>query len=183
MVDLQVARNNGQMVIDAFDDELRKFRVGRATPALIDGVEVEVYGSKMPINQLANVSVLDAHMLTIQPWDKSNKESIVKAINAANLGLNPVVDEDYIRISIPPITEERRQELAKNLGLVAEEFRIRLRQARKDFMGDIKNAKESAEISEDEETRLKDELQKIIDEFNKKIEEKLESKRQDILIV
>ena len=183
MIDLNEVKQNMQKAVEALEQELRGLRVGRANPALVENIEAVVYGSKMPISQLATINTADAHLITIHPWDKTALQEIVKAINEANIGLNPIADGDIIRVPIPPITEERRLELVKSLGLLIEESKVQIRQVRKDFLGQVKRAKDAKEISEDEEARHKKQVQGVVDEFNKTIEKVMEEKKSDLMTV
>ncbi len=183
MFDLNSSKKEMQSVVDRLEEELKQFRIGRATPSLVENIVVEVYGNRMPVSQLANISVIDAHLLTIQPWDRQNGEIISKAIIESNIGLNPVLEGDIIRISIPPITEERRLELIKSLGQVIEASKVRLRQIRKDLIDEIKKQKNDKEISEDEEKRYKDQLQSTINDFNAKIDEVMEQKKDELMTI
>lgn len=183
MFDFNAGKREMQAVVDRLDKDLKQFRIGRATPSLVENIMVEVYGSKMSIGQLANINIVDAHLLTIQPWDRQSREPIVKAINESNIGLNAVSEGDIIRIPIPPITEERRLELIKSLGQVTEGSKVRLRRIRKDLVGEIKRLKDEKEISADEEKRNKDLLQKVIDDFNTEIDKIMEQKREELKTV
>ena len=183
MIDLNEVKQNMQKAVEVLEQELRGLRVGRANPALVENIEATVYGSKMPISQLATINTTDAHLITIHPWDKTSLQEIVKAINEANIGLNPIADGDIIRVPIPPITEERRLELVKSLGLLIEESKVQIRQIRKDFLGQVKRAKDAREISEDEEARYKKQVQEVVDEFNKTIEKVMEEKKSDLMTV
>lgn len=183
MVDVNTVRSHMVKVVESLEEELKALRVGRATPSLIENIEVNVYGSRIPISQLGNINVVDAHLLTIGVWDKGNIQEVVKAILEANTGLSPISDGDVIRVPIPPITEERRLSLVKNLGQIGEESKVKVRQVRKDFLDDLKKSLDAKEITEDDESRLKDQLQKTVDEFNKEIDTVVEKKKQDLMSV
>lgn len=183
MIDLGETKSRMQKAVEALEQELHGLRVGRANPSLVEGIEVMVYGSKMPISQLATINAADVHLITIHPWDKSNIQEIVKAINEANIGLNPIADGEMIRVPVPPITEERRLELVKSLGLLIENSRVQIRQIRKDFLDEVKKAKEAKEISEDEEERNKKLLQEVVDGFNTAIDQVMEKKKADLMTV
>lgn len=147
--------------------ELSGLRTGRATPALLDAVSIEVYGSKMKLNQVANVVVEDARTLYVNPWDKGQVKPIEKAITLADLGVSVGSDEKGIRVSFPELTAERRGQLIKLVGGKLEEARVQLKGARTKAIADI----EKSEVSEDEVKRLKNEVQKVVDETNKALEE------------
>ncbi len=183
MIDLNEVRQRMQKTVEVLEQELRGLRAGRANPALVENIEVIVYGSKMPISQLATINTADAHLITIHPWDKSGIQNIVKAINEANVGLNPVADGDIIRVPIPPITEERRLELVKSLGIMVEESRVHIRQIRKEFLDQAKREKDTKELSEDDEARYRKQIQGVVDEFNEMLDEIMEKKKTDLMTV
>lgn len=170
-------------VIERFKAEMGKIRTGRASPALVENVMADYYGSKTPLKQLATISVPEARLITINPWDKSSLAGIEAAIRASDLGLNPASDGQIIRLSIPPLTEERRKELVKVLNQKAEEARIAIRNVREDAWREIQEMEKNGVISEDEKFRGKDKLQKLIDAYNKKVEELREGKEKEILTV
>lgn len=172
-----------EKVIARFKSELVSLRTGRATPTLIEDLEVEYYGAKTPLKAIASISTPDAKSILIQPWDRNAVQAIEKAIQSSSLGVNPVTDRDVIRISIPPLTEERRKELVKILKKYTEEARISVRRERDNATKEIDRMEETKEISEDEKFRQKKELQKVIDEYNKQIEELSESKEKEIMTV
>ncbi|WP_022852451.1 ribosome recycling factor [Thermodesulfatator atlanticus] len=169
--------------VENFKDEIARIRTGRASVALLDGIKVDYYGTQMPLNQMATISVADARLIVIQPWDVSAIGAIEKAIQRSELGLNPVNDGKVIRISVPPLTEERRKELVKMVRKIAEEARIAVRNIRRDVLDDLKELKKEGEISEDDFYRAQDQLQKITDEYIGKIEKILEQKEKDIMTV
>ena len=149
--------------VEALRSDLSGLRTGRANTALLDPVMVEVYGSQMPLNQLATVSAPEPRMLSVQVWDKSNVGPVDKAIRSAGLGLNPIVDGQNVRLPIPDLTEERRKELAKLAGKYAEAARIAVRNVRRDGMDNLKLDEKKSEISEDERKRHEAEVQKMTD--------------------
>lgn len=183
MFDVKLAREKMQKTVDSLSDELKQIRAGRATPAIIEGIMVDVYGSKMPINQLANINVVDANLLTVQSWDKNNVEEIAKAIQEGNVGLSPVIDGELIRLSIPKLSEERREELVKSLGQIIESARIGIRQVRRELVDEVEDSKENKEITEDDEKRMKDQIQNLVDEYNKNIDEIYEKKSEELMTV
>ena len=167
--------------VEALKHDLAGLRTGRASTALLDPIHVEVYGSNMPLNQVATVSVPEARMITVQVWDRSNVGPVEKAIRSAGLGLNPVTDGQLIRLPIPELTEERRKELAKLVGQYAEKARIAVRNVRRDGMDHLKQDEKKHEISEDERKRLEHEVQKLTDDTIKEVDEAAAAKEKDIL--
>lgn len=165
--------------IDYLKNELKSLQVGRATPALVENLEVECYGQKTPLKQVAAIQVPEPRVIIIRPWDKSILQEIEKAVNQSQLNINPVVEGDIVRLNIPPLNEERRRELAKIVGERAEECRINIRRHREDAWREVQNE----DISEDEKFRAKDELQKIVDDYNQKIKEIKERKEEEIMKV
>jgi ribosome recycling factor len=161
--------------------DLAGLRTGRASTALLDPIQVEVYGANMPINQVATVSVPEPRTISVQVWDKSNINSVEKAIRNAGLGINPIVDGQLIRLPIPDLTEERRKELAKLAGQYAEKARIAVRNVRRDGMDALKVDEKKKEISEDEHKRLDSEVQKMTDDTIKDIDSAAHAKEQEIL--
>ncbi len=167
--------------VDALKHDLGGLRTGRASIALLDPVHVEVYGTNMPLNQLATVSTPEPRTLSVQVWDRSNVQPVEKAIRSAGLGLNPITDGQVIRLPIPELTEERRKELAKLVGQYAEKARVAVRNVRRDGMDHLKQDEKKHEISEDERKRLEHEVQKLTDDTIKEIDELAHSKEKEIL--
>ena len=167
--------------VEALKHDLVGLRTGRASTALLDHITVEVYGSQMPLNQVATVSVPEPRLLTVQVWDKSSIHPIEKAIQSAGLGLNPITDGQLIRLPIPDLTEERRKELAKLVGQYAEKARIAVRNVRRDGMDALKTDEKKHEISEDERKRLEHEVQKLTDQTIAEIDAAAEAKENEIL--
>lgn len=161
--------------------DLAGLRTGRASTALLDPVQVEVYGANMPLNQVATVSVPEPRLISVQVWDRSNLTSVEKAIRNAGLGINPIVDGQLIRLPIPDLTEERRKELAKLASSYAEKARIAVRNVRRDGMDALKTDEKKKEISEDEHKRLDTEVQKMTDDTIKDIDAAAHAKEQEIL--
>ncbi len=180
---LEDARKRMDKSVKAFAEEVSRVRTGRASVALLDGIKVDYYGSTMPLNQMATVTVAEARLIVIQPWDPSAIGAIEKAIQKSDLGLTPVNDGKVIRISIPPLTEERRKELVKMVRKMAEEARVAIRNIRRDVLDDLKKMKKEGEIAEDDFFRAQDEVQKITDDHVKKIDEILEKKEKEIMTV
>lgn len=167
--------------VEALKNDLGGLRTGRASSALLDPIQVEVYGAKMPLNQVATVSAPEPRMLSVQVWDKSNLNSVEKAIRSAGLGINPITDGQMIRLPIPDMTEERRKELAKLVSQYAEKARIAARNVRRDAMDALKTDEKKKEISEDEHKKLDTEVQKITDETIKDIDAAAAAKEKEIL--
>lgn len=163
--------------------ELSHIRTGKASPALIDGVKVEYYGSQTPLQQLANVSAPDARMLTVSPYDKSSMEAIEKAIMSAGLGLNPSNDGEIIRIPLPMLTEERRKELVKKTKEIAEDARISIRNARRNANDAIKKAVEEHSLPEDSKYEAEEMVQEATDKHTTAVEEMLQHKEEEIMTV
>ena len=172
-------RMNGSL--EALKHDLSGLRTGRANIALLDTITVEVYGSRMPLNQVATVSVPEPRMLSVQVWDKGNIQPVEKAIRSAGLGLNPMTDGPNIRLPIPDLTEERRKDLAKLTGQFAEKARIAIRNVRRDGMDDLKADESKKEISEDDRKRLETEVQKLTDEMIAEADKLADAKEQEIL--
>ncbi len=169
--------------IDAFVDEIAKVRTGKATTALLDGIKVDYYGTPTPLNQAANVSVLDSHTLSVTPWDKSIVALIDKAILKADLGLNPVNDGTNIKVPIPPLNEERRKELVKLVKKFGEDAKIAVRNVRRDANEHLKKAEKNKELSEDLRHDAEAEVQKYTDDHTKKIDEIIKHKEEEIMEV
>ncbi len=172
-----------QSVIDDLKRKLAAVRTGRASTGLLDSVVVDYYGTPTPLNQMASVSVPEPQMLTVQPWDATQIDAIEKAINTANLGINPSNDGKLIRLPIPPLNEERRQQLAKQVHEIAEEHRIAVRSVRQNSNNDLKKMLHDKEISEDNERIGLDEVQKLTNEFVSQIDELSKKKEEEILTV
>ena len=167
--------------VEALASDLAGLRTGRASANLLDPITVTVYGSQMPLNQVASVSVPEPRMISVQVWDKSNVGPVEKAIRSAGLGLNPINDGTTLRLPIPDLTEERRKELAKLAGSYAEKARIAIRNVRRDGMDNLKADENKKEISEDDRKRSETELQKLTDEVIKAADEEFARKEKDIL--
>ncbi|HEY8468818.1 MAG TPA: ribosome recycling factor [Longimicrobiales bacterium] len=183
MASIQDARAQMEKAVEATRREFATVRTGKATPALLETIRVDAYGSKLPINQVGTVSVPEPRTLLIQPWDKGLIPAIEKAIRAAELGLNPVNDGNVIRIPVPPLTEERRREMVRVLHKLAEEGRVAVRHARQEANKEIKRRQQAHEISEDEARRQLDEVQKLTDQYIGKIDELLAAKEKEVMEV
>ena len=169
--------------IEALKRDYAALRAGRATPALLDRVMVEYYGAPTPINQVANVSVPEPRMITIQPWDKGMLSDIEKAIMKSDLGLNPNSDGTMIRLSIPQLTQERRTELAKSIHKKAEDAKVAVRNIRRDANDVIKKLEKDKVITEDENKKAQDDMQKLIDKYIKEIDNVMATKEKEIMEV
>ncbi len=167
--------------VEALKHDLAGLRTGRANAAMLDPVTVEVYGAKMPINQLASVTVPEPRMLSVQVWDKSNVGLVDRAIRSAGLGLNPIVDGQTLRLPIPDMTQERRKDLSKLAGQYAEKGRIAVRNVRRDGNESLKIDEKKGDISEDEQKRLESEVQKLTDKAIADIDAAATAKEREIL--
>ncbi|MBC6003723.1 MAG: ribosome recycling factor [Paeniclostridium sordellii] len=169
--------------IEALKTEFTTIRAGRANAQMLDKIRVDYYGTPTPINQVGAISVPEPRTLMINPWDKTAMPEIEKAIRNSDLGLNPTNDGQVIRISVPALTEERRKELAKQASKVAEEFKVRLRNERRDANDKLKKMEKEGEITEDDLKKSQDEVQKVTDKFIKEVDSLLKAKEQDIMAV
>lgn len=169
--------------MEHFHHELSSIRTGRANPALLSTVTVESYGSSMPIQQVANITVSDAKTLTITPWDKGQIQAIEKGILAANLGFTPSNDGNNIRITLPPLTEDRRKEMVKLVGKIAEGARIALRQVREDILKAVKREESEGRSTKDDVANAQKKVQVIIDDYNKQVKDISEDKEKELMTV
>ncbi|MBT8139765.1 MAG: ribosome recycling factor [Gammaproteobacteria bacterium] len=177
----QDASERMQKSLDALASAFNKIRTGRAHPSILEGLRVDYYGSETPLTQMANVTVEDSRTLSITPWEKNLVPEIEKAIMKSDLGLNPSTAGAVIRVPMPPLTEETRKGFIKQARHEAESARVSLRSIRRDVLGDIKDLLKEKEISEDEERRAQDEIQKLTDQFVAKVEAALKAKEVDLL--
>ncbi|GHT58330.1 ribosome-recycling factor [Endomicrobiia bacterium] len=161
--------------------ELSSIRTGRASSSVIDGIKVESYGSVMTINQIAGVSIPDAKTIEIRPWDISQLGVIEKAILKADIGMTPINDGKIIRIPVPPLTEERRKEIAKSINRMAEDFRVAVRNERRDLVENIKKLEKDKVITEDDKKKFETKAQKVTDGYIKKIDDAVASKEKEIM--
>jgi ribosome recycling factor len=169
--------------VEAYKHELTKIRTGRAHPGILDQVHVDYYGSMLPISQVANVTLLDARTISVQPWEKGMGAKIEKAIRESDLGLNPAAQGDLLRVPMPALTEERRRELTKVVRHAGEEARIAVRNLRRDANEHAKRLMKDKEISEDEERRSLDEIQKLTDRTISEIDHIVTAKEAEIMAV
>ena len=174
-------KNKMENTLKIFHEELNRLRTGRATPSLLEPLFVDAYNSKMKISELANVNAPEAKLLTVQVWDKSMVQNIEKSIRESELGLNPSIDGQLIRVPLPDLTEERRSELTKVASKFSEDAKISIRNIRRDAMDKIKEEQKNNLISEDEQKSASDEIQKITDEQIKEIDKVFENKKNEIM--
>lgn len=175
------AEDRMEKAMSALEREFAKLRTGRASTSLVDGIKADYYGTPTPISQMASVAVPDSRTITIQPWDKGGIAVVEKAILKSDLGLTPVNDGKIIRISIPPLTEERRKELVKNCRTFSEEARIAIRNARRDANAKIDRGKKDSEIPEDDARRAEEQVQKLTDKYIAQVEEMLKKKEAEVM--
>ena len=167
--------------VGALKSEFKRIRTGRASLALLDGIRVDYYGTLTPLNQMASLSVPESRLITIQPWDISVIKEIEKAILKSDLGLTPSSDGKIIRIAIPPLTEERRKELVKIANKISEEYKVAVRNIRRDSNELLKGLKKDGDISEDEAFKAQEQVQKITDEYIRRIDDVYQEKEKEIL--
>lgn len=172
-------RMNG--AVDSLKSDLSGLRTGRANTSLLDPIQVEVYGAMMPLNQVATVSAPEPRMLSVQVWDRANVIAVEKGIAHSNLGLNPIIDGQTLRLPLPDLTQERRKELAKLAGKYAEGAKIAIRNVRRDGMEALKDDEKKKAISEDDRKRFEDEVQKLTDKFVAQVDEAAAAKEKEIL--
>lgn len=169
--------------LSSLHHEFGSLRTGRASASLVENIMVEAYGNAVPLNQVASVNVPEPRLITLNVWDRSLASAVEKAIFNANLGLNPASEGQLIRIPIPPLTEERRKEMVKVASKFAEQQRVAIRNIRRDGMEEAKKAEKDGSLSKDDAKRRSDEIQKLTDDFIKKIDEALAAKEKDIMAV
>ncbi len=169
--------------VDALRHDLTKIRTGRASPSLVDHLKINYYGSEMPLSQVASIAVTDARSLTITPWEKAMVAAVEKAIFASDLGLTPNTAGTTIRINIPPLTEERRRELSKHVHAAGEENKVAIRNIRRDANQQVKELLKEKKITEDEERRSEDDIQKLTDKAIKDVDDVVKAKEQELMAV
>ncbi len=182
-MDLKDLKRRMDGAIDVLKNEFTGLRTGRATTSMLEPVTVEVYGTRMPLNQVGNINVPEPRLLTVQVWDAGAVKAAEKAIRDAGLGLNPQTEGTTIRVPVPELNEERRRELGKVAGKYAEQARISVRNIRRDGMDDLKKMQKDGKISEDEQKRQSESVQKQTDEAIKKVDAMLAEKEKDIMTV
>ena len=175
------AEDGMKKAVDSFKRDLQKIRTGRANTSMLDGIKVDYYGTPTPVNQVATVQVVDARLITVKPWEKNMIAVIDKAIRASDLGINPVADSELVRLPIPPLTQERRKELAKVVGKQTEEARVAVRSARRDAMDMIKDAEKDKQITEDERKKGEIKVQELTDKYVAQIEDIAKTKEKEIM--
>ena len=183
MPSLEKARQRMDSALEALRRDFASVRTGKASPALLDAVRVEAYGSKVPLNQVGTVSAPEPRLLTITPWDKGLLKEIDRGLRESDLGLNPSNDGTIIRIPIPALTEERRKEFVKQLHKLAEEARVAVRQARKDANDEVKASQKKEGLSEDDIRREQDKVQKLTDQYIAKVEDMVKHKEAEVMEV
>lgn len=180
---LKVTNEKMEKSIKALHNELGSIRAGRANPAVLDRIMVDYYGSQTPINQMAAISVAEARILVIQPWDKTSLNAIEKAIQASDLGINPTNDGNVLRIAFPQLTEDRRKELVKQIHKTGEESKVAVRSIRRDSMEKFKTMKKNAEITEDDLKNCEKDVQNLTDKFIKQVDDVIAEKEKEIMSV
>ncbi|WKZ28400.1 MAG: ribosome recycling factor [Candidatus Dojkabacteria bacterium] len=170
-------------VLEHLRKDLSSMRAGRANPQMLDNIKVDVYSQLMPIVQVANITVVDASLLTVKPWDKSTVEAVTNAIKSSDIGIQPIVEGEVIKLPIPPLTEERRLDYVKVMKSKLEEARIAVRQVRKELLDEVGNQKDSNNLSEDDAERLEKQVQKLVDETNESIETIGKEKEKELMQV
>lgn len=180
---LDDAESSMKKAISHLESELTKIRAGKASPAMLDGIAVEYYGAPTPINQVANVSVLDARTISIQPWEKKMLQAIERSIMAANIGITPQNDGNQIRLFLPPLTEERRRELVKKAGNEGEQSKVAIRSIRRDTIEEIKKLQKDGELSEDAGKDAENTVQDLTDRFIALVERHLAAKEKDMMSI
>ncbi len=175
------AEDGMKKATESFKRDLTKIRTGRANTAMLDGIKVDYYGTPTPVNQVATVQVVDARLITVKPWEKAMIQVIDKAIRASDLGINPVADAELVRLPIPPLTQERRRDLAKSVGKQTEEARVAIRAARRDAMDMIKDAEKEKQISEDQRKDGEKIVQDLTDKYIAMVDDIAKAKEKEIM--
>ena len=180
--DITKDTDEGMMrAVDAFKRDLQKIRTGRANTSMLDSVKVDYYGTPTPVNQVATVQVVDARLITVKPWEKNMIAVIDKAIRASDLGINPVADSELVRVPIPPLTNERRKELAKVVNKQTEEARVAVRSARRDAMDMVKDAEKDKQITEDQRKDGEKKIQDLTDKYIAMVDDIAKAKEKEIM--
>jgi ribosome recycling factor len=179
----KAAEQKMQKSVEALKADLGKVRTGRAHTGLLDHIKVDYYGTTMPINQVANVTLADAHTITVQPWEKKMVQPVEKAIRDSDLGLNPATSGDLIRVPMPALTEERRKELIKVVHREAENARVAVRNIRRDAISHLKDLLKAKSVAEDDERRAQDDVQKLTDRYIAEVDKMLHAKEADLMAV
>jgi len=180
---LKSAEHRMQSAVTALDREMNTVRTGRARPSLVETLKIDYYGTPTPLNQMAAINAPESHMITIQPWDKTQLGTIEKAIQKSDLGLTPTNDGNIIRLAIPALTEDRRKELVKVVHKKAEDGRVAVRNVRRDSLEELRKLQHDKEISDDDERRAQERLQKLTDKYVAEIDKHGHAKEQELLEV
>jgi len=175
------AEDGMKKAVDSFKRDLQKIRTGRANTSMLDGIKVDYYGTPTPVNQVATVQVVDARLITVKPWEKNMLPVIDKAIRASDLGINPVADSELVRLPIPPLTQERRKDLAKVLGKQTEAAKQAVRSARRDAIDMVKDAEKDKQITEDERKQGEKKVQDLTDKYVAQIDDIAKAKEKEIM--
>ena len=175
------AEDGMKKAVDSFKRDLQKIRTGRANASMLDGIKVDYYGTPTPVNQVATVQVVDARLITVKPWEKNMIAVIDKTIRASDLGINPVADSELVRLPIPPLTQERRKDLAKAVGKQTEEAKVAVRSARRDAMDMIKDAEKDKQITEDERKKGEIKIQELTDKYIGQVDDIAKNKEKEIM--
>jgi ribosome recycling factor len=178
---LNTTEEKMKKTIETMKKEFVKIRTGRASASLIEDIKVDAYGSKMPLNQLSTITVPESNLILVQVWDKSLVQTIDKAIREAGLGFNPIVEGNFLKIPVPPLTEERRREIVKGLKKRTEEFRMAIRNIRRDANDTVKKWQKNGEVSEDDMHRLLQKIQELTDKYIKEIDEAFSKKEKEVM--
>ncbi|MFW5702795.1 MAG: ribosome recycling factor [Candidatus Dojkabacteria bacterium] len=181
MAGIEESKSKISDAVSHFESELNKLRAGRPTPETFSQIQVEAYGSQMGLESLSNINIVDASLVTIQPYDKATLGAIEKAIQSSDLGYNPQVDGELIRIPIPPMTQEKREEVVKKLKQMGEEAKISVRVARKEGKQELDRSEEAGDIAEDQKNSLEKQLQVAVDDANRKIDELVSAKEESLM--
>lgn len=182
-MELNILEEKMEKVVLHLEDEYATIRAGRANPAVLNKVQVEYYGALTPINQVASVSVPEARQILIAPWDRSVLNAIEKAINASDIGINPINDGTSIRLNFPELNEDRRREIVKEVKKLCEDSKVAVRNIRRDGMDALKSEQKNGEISEDEQKGLEEKVQKLTDKYIEKLDETMSKKEKEIMEV
>jgi ribosome recycling factor len=177
------AQQRMQKCVQSFLADMRKLRTGRAHPSLVENLKIDYYGSDVPLQQVANISIEDARTIVISPWEKQVVQAVEKAIFKSDLGLTPMTAGTVIRVPLPPLTEERRRDITKVVRSDAENARVSIRNVRRDVLGDVKEALKEKLISQDDERKAQDDIQKLTDRFVAEVDQLLAAKEKEIMQV
>ena len=182
-MELNILEERMKKAISHLEEEYATIRAGRANPAILNKVQVEYYGALTPINQVASISVPEARQILVSPWDRSILPQIEKAINMAELGINPINDGTTIRLNFPELNEDRRKEIVKDVKKLAEEAKVAIRNVRRDGMDELKNEQKNGNISEDEQKGIEDKIQKLTDKYIANVDSVMSNKEKEIMEV